>query len=56
MECAEWMEGGNQLIIGNNANEDVGTGSTVEFFQDLGMREASFDKRSQASPPTTHDR
>jgi hypothetical protein len=50
-ECAEWMEDGDQLIIGIDANEDVRTGATAECFQALGMREAILEKHSQTSPP-----
>jgi hypothetical protein len=56
MECAEWMEDGDQLIIGIDANEDIRTGATADFFQALGMREAILDKHSPASPPATHNR
>ena len=56
MECTEWMDEGDQLIIGIDANEDVRIGATAEFFQTLGMREAILDKHSQSSPPATHNR
>ena len=56
MECTEWMDEGDQLIIGIDANEDVCTGATAEFFQTLGMREAILDKHNQLSPPATHNR
>jgi hypothetical protein len=34
MECTAWMEDGDQLIIGINANEDVhSTGAMADFFK-----------------------
>ena len=57
MECAEWLEEDDRLIIRINANKDIRTGTTAEFlFQALGMREAILDKHSQSSPPATHTR
>jgi hypothetical protein len=56
MECTEWMDEGDQLIIGIDANEDVRTGATAEFFQTLGLRDAILDKHSQLSLPATHNR
>jgi hypothetical protein len=56
MECTEWMDEGDQLIIDIDANEDVRTGAKAEFFQTLGMREAILDKHTQSSPPATHNR
>jgi hypothetical protein len=56
MECTEWMDEGNQLIIGIDANEDVRTGEMAEFFQTPGLRDAILDKHSQSSPPATHNR
>jgi hypothetical protein len=56
MECTEWMDEGDQLIIGIDANKDVRTGATAEFFQTLGLRDAILDKHSQSSPPATHNR
>jgi hypothetical protein len=50
------MDEGDQLIIGIDANKDVRTGATAEFFQTLRMREAILDKHSQSSPPATHNR
>jgi hypothetical protein len=50
------MDEGDQLIIGIDANEDVRTGATAEFFQTLGLRDAILDKHSQSSPPATHNR
>jgi hypothetical protein len=56
MECTKWMDEGNQLIIGIDANEDIRTSATAEFFQTLGLRNAILDKHSQWSPPATHNR
>jgi hypothetical protein len=56
MECTEWMDEGDQLIIGIDANEDIRTSATAEFFQTLGLRDAILDKHSQWSPPATHNR
>jgi hypothetical protein len=56
MEYTEWMDEGDQLIIGIDANEDVCTGATAEFFQTRGLRYAILDKHSQSSPPATHNR
>jgi hypothetical protein len=56
MEYTEWMDEGDQLIIGIDANEDVRTRATAEFFQTLGLRDAILDKHSQLSPPATHNR
>ncbi len=56
MECADWIEEGNQLILGIDANEDVRTGATAAFFKALGMREAILAKHVQVSPPATHNR
>ena len=44
MECADWIEEGNQLILGIDANEDVRTGATAAFFKALGKREAILAK------------
>jgi hypothetical protein len=56
MESADWIEEGDQLIIGIDANEDVRTGATAEFFKALGMRKAILAKHNQVSPPATHNR
>jgi hypothetical protein len=56
MECTEWMDEGDQLIIGIDASEDVHTGAMAEFFQTLGLRNAILDKHSQSSPPATNNR
>jgi hypothetical protein len=50
------MDEGDQLIIGIDANKDVRTSATAEFFQTLGLGDAILDKHSQSSPPATHNR
>ena len=55
-EILRWKEEGNQLIIGMDANEDVRTGSTAEFFLAAGMKEAILDRNKESSPPATYNR
>ena len=55
-EILLWKEEGNQLIIGMDANEDVRTGATAEFFLAAGMQEAILDWHKESSPPATYNR
>ena len=54
--CSEWLRLGDQLIVGIDANKDIRTGHTAEFFATLGMHEAILTRHSERSPPATHNR
>src|SRR5687767_5034779 len=53
-ELTVWIQQGDQLIIGLDANEDVQLGQTAAFFRQLGMKEAILSKQSQSPPATQH--
>mgnify|MGYP002807345711 CR=1 FL=1 len=55
-ELSAWIDAGNQIILGIDANEDVRTGATASFFQALGMTEAILHRHQRKSPPATHNR
>jgi hypothetical protein len=55
-EVSAWIEEGDQIIIGIDANEDVRTGRTAEFFRALGMKEAILSRHQERSPPATYNR
>ena len=48
--CSEWIDDGHQLIVGVDANEDVQTGDTLEFFRALGMKEVILERNRGLSP------
>ena len=54
--CSNWLMDGDQLIVGIDANEDIRTGQTAEFFNNLGMQEAILTRHATRSPPATHNR
>jgi hypothetical protein len=55
-EVSAWIEAGDQIIIGIDANEDVRTGRTDEFFRAFGMKEAILTRHQERSPPATNNR
>jgi hypothetical protein len=55
-EITAWKLAGSQIILGIDANEDVRTGETAEFFRACGMKEAILDRHREQSPPATYNR
>jgi hypothetical protein len=55
-EITRWKLEGSQIILGIDANEDIRTGSTADFFRAAGMKEAILDRHQELSPPATHNR
>jgi hypothetical protein len=55
-EAVTWIDQGNHLVIGMDAKEDIHTGATAEFFQALGMKEATLSWHPRKSPPATYNR
>ena len=55
-EITKWKLEGSQIILGIDANEDIRTGSTADFFRAAGMKEAIIDRHQELSPPATHNR
>jgi hypothetical protein len=55
-DISKWKNDGCHIIIGIDANEDVRTGHTAEFFKDLGMREIILHTHKKKSPPATCDK
>ena len=55
-EMSVWIDAGDQIILGIDANEDIRTGRTQEFFRALGMKEAILARHAERSPPATYNR
>jgi hypothetical protein len=55
-EVSKWKNEGCHIIIGIDANEDVRTGATAEFFKEAGMREIILHTHKKNSPPATCDK
>jgi hypothetical protein len=51
-----WKNTGHHIILGIDANEDVRSGSTKNFFRSLGMREIILHTHKNSSPPATCDK
>ena len=50
---SKWKAQGNHILIGIDANEDVCTGDTKDFFRAQDMREIILEQHSDKSPPAT---
>ena len=50
---SEWKTQGDHILVGIDANEDVRTGDTKDFFRAQDMREIILDQHSTKSPPAT---
>jgi hypothetical protein len=55
-DIEKWKEEGDKILIGIDANEDVRTGNTREFFQMMGMHEVILQTYKQLNPPATCDK
>ena len=55
-ELSAWIDAGDQIILGIDANEDIRTGRTQEFFRALGMKEVILARHAEMSPPATYNR
>ena len=51
-----WLDEGNSIILGIDANEDVRSGTLSLQLQALGLREAVTAQHSHLSPPATQNR
>ena len=49
----EWKNQGEHIIIGIDANEDVRTGTTLDTFRALGMKDILLHTHGHRSPPAT---
>jgi endonuclease/exonuclease/phosphatase family metal-dependent hydrolase len=56
LEIETWKQLGDHIIIAGDANEDVRSGMTSEFFLALGLREVILERHSRLSPPATNDK
>ena len=50
-----WIDAGDQVIVGIDANEDVRQGATHSMFRSIGMKDAILTKY-RTSPPETYQR
>jgi hypothetical protein len=55
-DIEKWKEEGDRIIIGIDANEDIRTGDTCEFFQMMGMHEVILQTYKRLNPPATCDK
>jgi hypothetical protein len=51
-----WMESGDHIILGMDANEDVRGGDVNSFLQQVSLREVILELHSDSSPPATQNR
>jgi hypothetical protein len=51
-----WLDDGDHIILGIDANEDVRTGDTKEFCRSLGLKDMILDRHKSLSPPATCDK
>ena len=52
-QLQEWMEAGDQIILGLDMNEDVRTGTTAAMLRELGMSDAILSLFPNEQPPET---
>jgi len=52
MRLKEWMEQGDQIIIGVNMNKDIQAEEITAFFEEFGMTDVTLMKHGQAAPAT----
>jgi hypothetical protein len=55
-EIVAWKLQGNHIIVGIDANEDIRTGATADFFRAAGLKEAILERNKESSPPATQNR
>jgi hypothetical protein len=48
-----WQDGGDHIILGMDANEDVREGTVTEALAELGLAEATATAHTPSSPPAT---
>ena len=49
----EWKNNGEHIIIGIDANEDTRTGTTLDTFRAMGMKDIILQTHGHRSPPAT---
>jgi len=52
-EIQEWIQEGDQVIVGGDLNEEIRGPAVKEFFANLGMQTLLFQKHEETDAPTT---
>ena len=52
-ELQEWIQEGDQVIVGGDLNEEIRGQGIKDFFSNLGMHNLIFQKHDEATAPTT---